>query len=196
MSKEFIHKFEISTHQYNETTLIKDTEAGRIIRIPINGKYGDGLDNFIVPDFLDKITRTRHNRKQFMTTMNWNSRIGPRWLGKPNSAYFICINDKYYVDYLEENADFDRSNTSRLHNIMNTYVDYKSFNRINGNCCALSGHIAPLQVTTDQIASLMTFDAFQGAGAIKTMDPNFRKIVNLMYRSRLIPITSDGYLIK
>lgn len=196
MSKDERIKYELSSHNPPDTILLTSTEAGPLYRIPIHKLVNSDPSTIRIPDYIQKVVRTPRNRSRFMHTMNWNSRIGPRWLGKPNSAFFLCKEDKNYLDYLEEDPNFERGNNNVLHDIMREHVDYSKSTCIYGRVTALSGHFAPLNITEKFISHIMTFDAFSGPDAYRQMHNNMQKRVRQLYESRILPFTQDGFIIQ
>jgi len=196
MTKEMLHKFESSSHHLHGTSLLATTEAGPIYRMPIPNIIYANQTDIEIPDYIEKVLRTPRNRSRFMHTVNWNSRIGPRWLGKPNSAFFLCDGSKSNIDYLEETTENQRIDSSKLHDYLREHFDYSNSGCIYGKVSSLSGHIAPLNITEKNISHIFTFDAFCGPDSYKDMGTNMKIKIGQLYSARILPLTQDGYLIK
>lgn len=57
----------------------------------------------------------------------------------------------------------------------------------------LSGHLAPLVVSSRDVAQIMSLDAFAGEGPYETMSEGMRGFMRRIWGTRIMPLTADGY---
>ena len=195
-------KVESPVHHPVNAFLVKETIAGPIYRIPLSPKVICWLEEVEVPEFLNATTSSVRGRKALAFGLHVNSRRMynkecNREIGKPNSAFVGFKDSTLVVDHLFENKMFERQDASKLHDIIRENVDYaKEFQPIDGNIIVLSGHIAPINISTKSAVYVVLLDLFKGKNAYQDSCLGLKRIIKLLYAARIVPITSDGYLIK
>lgn len=195
-------KVETPVHHPRGTTLVADTIAGPIFRISLPPTEVCWTEDLEMPEFLNKITTSAKSRKALAFALHTNSKRAydrecNKAIGKPNSAFIALKNTIFIIDHLFENQSFEREDESKLHGIIRSKVNYKDgFQPIQKDILALSGHLAPINISTKSAAYIMLLDHFMGENSYQNTSLEFQRVIRLMYGSRIIPVTSDGYLMK
>lgn len=189
-------KVETSAHHLPGTVRLADTQAGPIYRMPIPHEEDFDFEKLEIPEFLLLETSTDRRSKRLAVTFHWNSKVSPDALGRPNSAFLILRGSELYIDHLLENHEHDRKESPVLHDIMRKTIGYGGNNfAVNRTFLEYSGHIAPLNISTRDVAYVMEFDAFDGRKAYEDATPNMQGVIRALWKARIAPITSDGKLI-
>jgi len=179
---------ETSAYHPPGTTKLGETDAGPIYRIPIS--YVQMSPAICHHPLFEKITRSRHHRRQIETKLHWNSRYGHREIGKPNSAYLVSFGDQLFVDHLLENPLFERDGLPKLHEFMHQRGEYRCVSAL------FSGHLAPLKEPRTVIHYVLALDAYEGSDQYERLDPRVRIIMGRLCGSGIFPLTSDAYPIR
>ena len=138
-----------------------------------------------LPDFLRKMNRDRRQKLAAKLNFNWAGRGGVRGVGKPSSTFLI--RDRrglLFIDYFVESHQHKRSKGIRLHDFIrqNVSYDFGVFMR--------SGHIAPLNVTEEDIGFILLLDNLDSSSWVGDVS-----LLETLWFNRILVISSNGYLV-
>ncbi|AKM83553.1 hypothetical protein A2422_01630 [Candidatus Woesebacteria bacterium RIFOXYC1_FULL_31_51] len=185
-----IYDYDMSTHPIVGAISFREIKEGIIYRGTINSKEKQ-ID--IDRQDLDFLIEANSKRRRSITAkihFNWAGRKKVPEIGKASSAFLFKYNNKLVIDYFVENQSHIRGSSSVMHNYMR-----ENFNYCKQEVSDLrSGHIVPFNVTTKDCGWLLLLDCFDNAN-VRQEFSKISSIIDTLYGNRIIPITSNGYLI-
>ncbi len=193
---------EVATHQPSRTDYLARTSAGPIYRMVLS--RGESDPRGVKTTEADYLTSNNRRRRQVTSTLVLNSRsltfsgAEDTSLGKPCSCFvFSQDGSTFGIDFLQENLRNDRSEQPNLHTLISYRIDYSKMATLD-DCRSkcLSGHIAPFNITSSTEAFLLLLDAFSGKDAYKKMTPLQQRLIKQLYHTRIVPLTSNGHVIR
>lgn len=193
-------KVDTLAHHPSGTKIIAQTEAGPIYRMPLKIPCAPVVINEIPEEILELATCSNRTRDRLARTLNFNSRTGTVVLGRPNSSFVARFDGQLYVDHLLENYDHQREGYPNLHTYMREAVDYLKAEQIDPESVGdltsvLSGHIAPINISTREIAYVMLLDKFARPDSYSEMSPRYKDIIHALSASRILTISQNGHII-
>ncbi len=192
----FIADYDSSVHLPLSTGKIKDIlEVGQVCRISL--AETENVAGIEIPLAILESFRNRQGRDRLMSTLNLNSRAGHfRWLGKANSAFLARANGGLVIDVLIESRDHVREEGVKLHDYlrqaMNDYRGNRPLTEEDG-CVCLSGHMAPVIISSRDVAQVLSLDAFSDREAYRKMSLGMQTVMRQLWANRIMPLTSSGY---
>ncbi len=187
----FKNKIEMSAHALPGTRVLTRTDTGPIYRMPLNYskqkfhiKVPDEIEALLIPDRRDKL----------ISDLNWNKFDSDLAIGRPSSAFLVHLQEGLFIDFIEIKKIV--RGRRQPHDFIRNNVNYDSALQIPINPLAkfLSGHIAPLTISTNSVAIIFMLDAFYGTQP-NISHPDIAGIMAILRGNRILPITSDGYII-
>ncbi|MBI4035258.1 MAG: hypothetical protein HY381_02575 [Candidatus Chisholmbacteria bacterium] len=192
----FTADYDSSIHLPHDTRKIKDIPGvGGVYRIGLG--EAENVSGIEIPGEISLAFKNRQSRDRLMSTLNLNSRAGHlRWLGKANSAFLARANGGLVVDVLIESVDHVREEGVKLHDYlrqaMNDYLGSRPVTLEDG-CVCLSGHMAPVIISSRDVAQVLSLDAFANKDAYREMSKGMQRIMRQLWANRIMPLTATGY---
>jgi len=186
------NKVEMSAHALPGTQVIAETRAGPVYRMPLNLSK-QKFDVQIPGEIVNLLLESR-SREQLASNLNWNRFDIDSALGRPSSAFLVHLPEGICIDFIE--IYDDTGGNRQPHDFIRDNVGYSNALSIPINPLAkfLSGHIAPLTISTTDMSAIFLLDAFRGSNPdISNRDVS--GIMAILRGNRILPITSDGYVI-
>lgn len=191
LSKITSFDFDMSAHPLKQAYNVKVVDEGKIVRGGFHLCAGEFASHG--GESLDFITYANCKQRRKIAAkinFNWAGRGGVKEIGKASSAFLYLDHSKLLIDYLVESLSHIRDGAPVLHDVLRRHVNYSHISFLR------SGHIVPLNVTRESVGWLMLFDAYSGREAGKTVTPLEASIFATLRASRIVPITSDGFIIQ
>lgn len=60
-------------------------------------------------------------------------------------------------------------------------------------CVCLSGHMAPVIISSRDVAQVLSLDAFSDREAYREMSLGMQTVMRQLWANRIMPLTSSGY---
>lgn len=192
----FIADYDSSIHLPSSTRRIEDVpEVGQVYRISL--AEVENVTGIEIPLAILESFRNRQGRDRLMSTLNLNSRAGHfEWLGKANSAFLARANGGLVIDVLIESREHVREEGVKLHDylrqVMDDYRGSRPLTEEDG-CVCLSGHMAPVIISSRDVAQVLSLDAFSDSEAYRKMSSGMQTVMRQLWANRIMPLTSSGY---
>jgi hypothetical protein len=175
--------------------------VGKIFRLPLDCNELVHADNIKVPDFILDATRNGDARRGIKSVLKLNSRQTPYpWLGKANSCFIALDNGEwgpqYMLDTMIEKDHHIRYEDPVLHDYLRIHFNYNEALSVGNSkevrhCRSLSGHVAPVIVSTKEASQVIMFDAFSGSNVYDQACPEAKILFNVLYSNRIIPLSAN-----
>ena len=192
----FIADYDSLIHLPSGTRKTEDVSGvGQIYRIRLT--EAEDVSGIEIPMEVVGSIRSNRGRDRLMSTLNLNSRKGHfEWLGKANSAFLARANGELVIDVLIESRDHVREEGVKLHDYLRQAMDdYRGSRPVtleDGYVC-LSGHMAPVIISSRDVAQVLSLDAFSDSQAYRKMSLGMQTVMRQLWGNRIMPLTSNGY---
>ncbi|VVA43707.1 conserved hypothetical protein [Candidatus Roizmanbacteria bacterium] len=186
------NKIEMAAHSLKGTEVIAKTEAGPIYRMPLN-IFRRSRD-ILLPEEVSDIFNSDIERNRVVDKLHNNHFEINHAFGRPSSAFIVHLLRGFVIDFLEV-QNKTRGNR-QPHDFIRQNVNYQQALPIpiSPHMTSLSGHIAPLTISTSDMIGVFLFDVFSGPSP-NLYHEDVSELMNLLRGNRILPITADGYII-
>ncbi len=179
--------------------------VGTIYRWPLDPDPRADLGEVVLPDWLAKACSSHNYRRDLAFNMRVNSQK-PKypWIGRACSAFIAQFpgerGQELVMDVMITDPDYNDKDDPRTHGYLRKAVDYsKSTLPIdldcNGGLGVISGHLAPLVISTPDISQIFLVDKLRGSKALQKSHIHIQFLMHVLWANRIMPITANGYAV-